>query len=817
MNSRIELLVDQMTLQEQVSLLSGIDAWTTPSVPRLGIGKLKVTDGPNGARGDSMAGGTRAAAFPVGICLGATWNPSLVHKLAGALAREVKARGAHMCLGPTINMQRSVTNGRNFECFSEDPILTSQLAVAYVMGLQDQGIAATVKHFAGNESEFERTTIETVADERTLRELYLVPFEAAVRKARTWGVMSAYNKLNGAFSAENQWLLKTILREQWGYDGIVMSDWWGSSTTAPTILAGLDLEMPGPPRNRGEKLVEAVRSGEVPASEVRARALSMLRLLERTGALDAKELATERGDNRPETRALIRLAATEGAVLLKNNGILPLNTQGRIAVIGPNAKVAQAMGGGSSQLNPYYLVTPWDGLVEALGEHRLAYARGATNARFQPIFEATLEAEYFNGLDLQPPVVGQDSVTGGIFFNFHGHVPGVADPKVWSARFTGQFTPTADGLYEVGITSVGATRVYVDDQLVVDNWTNWVRGNTFFEEGSDEAVGTVELANGRPYEIVVELSRRSPKIFDIPAFRLGIGLPLGDDAIEEAVALARDAETAIVFVGRNGEWDTEGWDLQNIALPGRQDELVKAVASANPRTVVVLQTGGPIEMPWAADVAAVLQAWYPGQEVGNAIADVLTGRAEPSGRLPQTWPRRWKDNPTHSQDPEVYPGHKGRVRYEEGVFIGYRHYERSGIDPQFSFGFGLSYTSFSIDNLAIDSGAFEARGELDLQFDVVNIGDRVGSEVAQIYVGSQASGVPRPPRELKAFRKVRLGPGKRRRVSVRLEPRDFAFYSVETACWVIEPGEYALTVGRHAMDDGLKAIVERTTRMTVPI
>jgi beta-glucosidase len=372
------------TLEEQVSILSGEDFWSLPAIDRLGIGKLRVTDGPNGARGGgSLIGGVKSAAFPVGICIGASWNVALAQEIGAALAQEVKSKGAHVSLAPTVNIQRSVTNGRNFECYSEDPVLTGKLAVGFIQGLQGEGISATIKHFAGNESEIQRTTMSSQIDERSLRETYLVPFEMAVKEGGTWGIMSSYNKVNGTYAAENHWLLTEVLRGDWGYDGLVMSDWFGSRSTAPTVNAGLDLEMPGPTRDRGAKLLAAVEAGEVKAETVAERALNLLRLMERAGSLSDHRPHEEHADDQPEHRALIRRAGAEGTVLLKNmDGILPLSDSGnrKIAVIGPNAKTAQIMGGGSAQLNPHYRVTPWDGIAAALGgEERMVYATTSSN------------------------------------------------------------------------------------------------------------------------------------------------------------------------------------------------------------------------------------------------------------------------------------------------------------------------------------------------------------------------------------------------------------------------------------------------------
>jgi beta-glucosidase len=792
-----EALINALTLDEQVSLLSGQDFWTINPIDRLDIGTLRVTDGPNGARGGGgIIGGVSAAAYPVGIALGATWDPALVHEVATDIAREVKSKSAHLSLAPTCNIHRSVTNGRNFECYSEDPELTADLAVAYITGLQDNGIGATIKHFVGNESEIERTSISSEVDERSLREVYLRPFEDAVKKAGTWGIMSSYNRLGGTFTSEHPWLLTEVLRSEWGYDGIVMSDWFGSHSTAGTVNAGLDLEMPGPTRDRGAKLVAAVEAGEVSAGMVRERALNVLRLMQRVGSLDDHSAFEERAEDLPETHALIRRAGAAGMVLLKNEGVLPLAAPEKIAVIGPNAKVAQIMGGGSAQLNPHYRVSPWDGLVNRLGEAALSFAPGCTNHRWEPLWNAPLNVEYFDNLSHSGAPVFTETKTGSEAFWVPPFAEGKVDPKRFSARISGTYIAETSGVHRFGIYSAGYSKIFVDGELVADAHTNWTKGRTVFEEGCDEVVGEKVLEAGKAYEVVIEFVAKEDAVLVLSVYRAGIGVPMGDAEIDAAVKAAAGAEVALVFVGRSGEWDTEGSDLEDIRLPGRQDELVSAVADANPNTVVVLQTGGPVEMPWIDDVPAVLEAWYPGQEAGNAIADVLFGDAEPGGRLPQTFPRRWADNPTHSQDAEVYPGLDGKVRYEEGVFIGYRHYEKQGIRPLFALGHGLSYTTFEMEGLraeARDGGALA-------QVTVRNSGARAGSTVVQVYVGDRGASVARPIRELKAFRKVWLEPGESRELELELEPRDFAYFDSGAQAWRVDGGPYEISAGFSAAD-----------------
>jgi beta-glucosidase len=795
---RIEALLEAMTLDEQVALLAGADFWTTVPVPRLGIPAIKVSDGPNGARGGgSLVGGVPAASFPVGIALGAAWNPALVEEIGAALAEEALSKGARVLLAPTVNIHRSTLNGRNFECYSEDPHLTAEIAVAYIRGLQSKGVAATVKHFAGNESEFERTTISSEVDERALREIYLVPFEAVVRRAGTWAVMTSYNRLNGTYTSESRWLLAEVLRGQWGFDGLVMSDWFGSHSTAPTVDAGLDLEMPGPTRDRGEKLVTAVRAGEVAAATVRERARNVLRLIERVGGFDAPQIAPERAVDRPEHRALIRRAGAEGIVLLKNDGVLPLDPggAGRLAVIGPNAAVAQIMGGGSAQINPHYRVSPLEGIAAVLGEARIGHGIGCSNWRLRPLLRQPVAIEFFASPDLSGPVVHRAESVEGELMWLGAVAPGV-DQGRFSARLTATFTPQQSGPHEFGLVSAGLSRLFVDGRLVVDAWDDWRRGNNYFGEGNEEAVGRVVLEAGRSCRIVVEYACVAHKALGVKAVRIGVTRPLGDPEIERAVELARRCDTALLFVGRNGEWDTEGADLPHMDLPGRQDELISRVAAVSGRTVVVLQSGGPVAMPWLDKVAAVLQAWYPGQECGNAIADVLFGRADPGGRLPQTFPVRLEDNPAFGN----YPGAEGKVRYAEGIFVGYRHYDKKGIRPLFPFGHGLSYTRFGYSDLRLSTEALAPGAALTASIEVTNTGSRAGQEVVQLYVRDAQASAPRPDKELKAFAKLTLQPGETRTVSFGLDMRALAFFDTAAAAWIAEAGAFELLAGTSSTD-----------------
>ena len=802
-------LVDQMTLEEQVSLLAGGGFWETVPIDRLGVPSIKVSDGPNGARGEgAFSSGAPAASFPVGISLASTWDIDLVTEIGRALAEEAKTKGARVILAPTVNLHRTPLGGRNFESFSEDPWLAGMMGAAIVNGLQQAGISASLKHFAGNESEFERMSIDSQIDERALRELYLRPFEIVVRQARPWTVMASYNRLNGTFASENHRLLTEILREEWGFDGLVMSDWTATRSTAPAINAGLDLEMPGPTKMRGPKLIEAAERGEASRTAIAQSAARMLQLIDRTGGFEQNDQSEERSVDDPRHRALIRKAGAQGIVLLANSGVLPIDKTAAnvLAVVGPNAEVAQIMGGGSSQINAHYRVSPVEGIRRAVGNQvSVVTASGCRNTRLLPVMAGPMRLTYFanTALNGEPALTGSSDDADLMWI---GQVGDGVDIGEFSVLVDAEFGVDREAAFDVGVVSSGPVRVFVDGEIVIDRWDDWHAGGEWFGLASPEFRGTVALRPGS-HRVRIE-NRTSDEFRDIglKALRLGIAAPESDEDLQAAVDLARSADAAIVCVGLNGEWDTEGMDRPHMDLPGRQNELVERVAVANPNTVVVLQSGGPLTMPWLDRVAAVLQAWYPGQECGNAIADVLFGDVNPSGKLPQTYPRVLANNPTALS----YPGERGVARYAEGIYGGYRFYEKVEVAPLFPFGHGLSYTRFEYGPLKLSCAEIEPGAIVTVEVDITNVGPRAGAEIAQLYIRDPELTLARPIKELKGFMRLDLGPGDTQTAQFKLDMRALAYFDDRRNAWVADAGDFEVQVGSSSADIRARAVLRLT-------
>ena len=778
----IDALVAALTLDEKTALLAGEDLWSTAAVERLGIPKITVTDGPNGARDPGIPGMSKrpSACIPCGSALGATWDPDLVEQLGALVGRQARQRGCRVLLAPTMNLHRSPLAGRNFECYSEDPLLSGRQAAAYIRGVQSQGVIATAKHFVGNDAEFERNTIDSVIDGRALRELYLVPFELAVREGGALAIMTAYNRVNGRWVTERADLLRDLVRTEWGFEGLVMTDWFGVADTVDSITAGLDLEMPGPGRAYGPALAAAVTKGDVDETDVDAAVHRLLTTFDRVGALSA----TEEVPFEPPTAddgALMRRAAAAAMVLLHNDGTLPLDRTalGHVAVVGPNAQAACIMGGGSAEVTPYPSRSPLDALRDALGaDVTVTYARGcdidrSPSALGTPGLPAVdgFTVEIFATPDCTGDPVDRSRAETLRVLQFRGFDAG-DDGGSASMRVRGTVVAPESGDFTLAMAQAGGNaRVMVGGALVLDGVTNPPEpgGTEFFGMGTRDLLATVHLDAGVPTDVEVTFAAENDFAYGV---RVGFRLPEVPDLLERAVEAAADADVAVVIVGTTREWETEGHDRDDFALPGRQTELVRAVAATGRPTVVVVNAAAPVDMAWCDDVAATVQCWFGGQEQGPAIADVLTGAAEPGGRLATTIPVRIEHNPSYDN----FPGENGEVRYGESVFMGYRGYEHRAIAPRFAFGHGLGYTTFTLGEPTVSSATFTPGGSLVVSVPVTNTGARAGSTVVQCYVAPRSPRLVRPPKELKAFAKVRLQPGATATVELALDDRSFAVW-----------------------------------------
>ncbi|KAK3393804.1 glycoside hydrolase superfamily [Podospora didyma] len=812
-----------LTLEEKVSLLTAADFWRTKAIPSKNIPAVKTSDGPNGARGAMFVGGTKAALFPCGVSLAATWNKELLYQVGQHLAVETKARSANMLLAPTVCLHRHPLGGRNFESFSEDPLLTGKLASQYIKGLQEGGVAATVKHFVGNEMETFRLTMNSIIPERALRELYLRPFEIAVREARPWAIMSSYNLVNGVHSDMNTHVLKDILRGEWGFDGAVISDWTGTNSTAESVKAGLDIEFPFSTKWRFEKVVKALGDGELTQEDIDRAAENVLHLVERLKGSDLSVEAGEREDDREETRKLIRDAGVEGLTLLKNEGsILPIDPRTtKVAVIGPNASKAIAGGGGSASLNPYYTTIPLDS-IRRVAQKPVQYALGCHIFKWLPLAspfctdetgKQGVTIDWFKGDTFQgEPVVTEHRINTDLFL--WDSAPVAQTGREWSAVVTANVTPKTTGKHTFSYMSVGPGRVFVNGKLILDLW-DWTEEGEAMFDGSIDYLADVEMEANKPVELRIEMTNELRPFVKQQELnithkygggRLGFKEEDQIDYLQEAVDAAKAADVAIVFVGLDAEWESEGYDRQTMDLPsdGSQDRLVEAVLKANPRTIVVNQSGSPVTMPWADKVPAIVQAWYQGQEAGNALADVLFGLQNPSGKLPCTFPRRLQDTPAYHN----WPGENLEVVYGEGLYMGYRHYDRVNVAPLFPFGHGLSYTAFEYGRPSLSSKVLIPDGKIELIVAVTNVGDRAGSETVQVYVRDEKSRLPRPEKELVAFEKAALDIGETTHLRILIDKYAVGYFDTSIDKWIAEEGTFKILVGASAADIKYSATFE---------
>ncbi|KAH7417854.1 glycoside hydrolase superfamily [Cadophora sp. MPI-SDFR-AT-0126] len=812
----VESVLSKLSQKEKVDLLSGGSFWHTKSLPKHGIPGLRLSDGPNGIRGQTFFAGTRGAVLPCGTALGATWDRELLVRAGKLMGTEAVAKGVHVVLGPTINIQRGPLGGRGFESISEDPVLSGLAAASLIEGIQANGVVACLKHFVCNDQEHERNRVDVRITQRALREIYLLPFMLAIKGGKPGSMMSSYNKINGLHVSESKELLTDVLRAEWGWKGLIMSDWFGTYSTSTAIRAGLDLEMPGPSRFRGNSLGHAITTNKVGKHVIDERVREMLKLVNRCAASGIPEDAPELEIDSPEIRALLRELAVSSIVLLKNeNKILPFSKTKSTVVIGPNAIIATICGGGSASLPSYNATTPYEGIQAALGT-KVPFTVGAYSHKELPILGLQVKtAEGEDGMSFsvynEPPSsferhrVDRKVITKTDAMLMDYKVP-TNTSGLWYADIEGRFTPEISGEYELGLCVYGQGQLFVDGKLVVDNSTKQRQGTAFFGCGTVEEKGVISVKQGQTYHIKVEYSSAPTNTlgsggvvrFGGGGFRIGGAFVIDPEAeIESAVNLAQGANQVIICAGLNADWETEGSDRQHMSLPGHLDEMISRVARANTNTTVILQAGTPVSMPWINDVSAVAWAWYGGNEAGHAIADIIFGAVNPSGKTSLSFPKVLEDNPTFLS----FKSERGRTLYGEDIYVGYRYYESVRREVLFPFGHGLSYTTFSFSNLKIDHN--EQLGNIKVSVVVENTGLIAGAEVVQVYVAQRNPSIGRPKKELKGFTKLHLQPGEKNTGVVEIETKyATSFWDEERDMWVSEEDIYDVLVANTSAASG---------------
>jgi beta-glucosidase len=791
---RVDSMLSRMTPEQKVDLLGGINSFYVRGYKELGLPEQKMSDGPVGVRnyGPSTTMG--------GIGLAASWNPELVQRLGKVFGEDARARGVHFLLGPGVNIHRAPMNGRNFEYFGEDPFLAARTAVAYVRGVQSEGVIATIKHYMGNNSEYDRHNTDSEIDERTMREIYLPAFEAAVKEAHVGAIMDSYNLINGEHATQNSFLNNEVAKKDWGFDGVMMSDWSATYDAIAAANGGLDLEMPSGKFMNRDTLLPAIQGGKVTQQTIDEHVRRILRAAIRFGFLDHEQPDANIPLLNPEGQKIALEAAQESFVLLKNEGnVLPLNKNNikTIAVIGPDAYPAQADGGGSAHVQPFHSVSYLEGLSSYVSKGaavKVLYHPGlkpfrdiAADTEFttdENNGEGGLRAEEFDNTDLSGSPT-RTHVDRHVNFGSENYDAPSGNASIrWSGYYTAHVSGPHD-FFVLGPGENGGWRLFVDDKLVANNWERATAILNF---------ATLPLEQGSKHKVRLEYFRKNawgPK-------RVSFGvLPAADAVNPEAKLIASQADVVLLFPGFDASIESEGGD-RTFRLPPGQDELIKEITAANKKTIVVLTAGGNVDMqPWIDQVPVLIHGWYSGEQGGTALAQLIFGDYSPSGRLPISLERRWEDNASFKS---YYPndGPK-RIKYTEGVFVGYRHFDHDNIKPLFPFGFGLSYTTFTYKNLNATSTT--------VSFDVTNTGSRAAADVTQLYVGDPHNSVPRPPKELKGFSKIYLKPGETRRVSIPLDARSFSYYDVKSHAWKADAGAFNIYVGRSEADIQLQGKV----------
>ena len=799
----IKQLIKDLTLEEKIELLSGFDAWQTNKIDRLGIPSIKMSDGPNGVRGDGNSGKS-SACFPCAISIGSSWNLNLINTLGEELASEAKLKDVDVLLGPTINIHRHPLGGRHFECFSEDPFLTGKIAIEYVKGVQSKNIAACLKHFVGNDTEFERYTVSSNIDERTLREIYLLPFEMAIKEANAKVVMSAYNKLNNIYCSSHENLLIEILKDEWGFDGYVVSDWFAAIDTVENAIGGLDLEMPGPAKSWGKNLITAINDQAVPEDLINDKVKRILNVASFCKRFENPIRKPERDNDSKLKRKLLKDAAQEGMVLLKNDGILPLKKDIKsIGIIGPNAEKAQIIGGGSATLVPYHESHPVSSFQNNFSEKTIVKsAKGCHTYRYLPEINKSLTkengflVEYFNVTDNKNDFISSKVLRGSKFWIFEGFakdIIGTEDRPDIFVKFSCTYVPDISGEHAFEIFAIGKSKLLINNEEIIDNWTDPLPGDAFFAHGSSPKRGASYLEKDKSYQIEIQYKFEG----NFPAIYIGCQPPDKIDLLDEALKIAKEVDEVILLVGTNSDWETEGNDRVDFNLPGEQNTLIEKVLEINPNAIIVLNTGSPVDMPWVNKAKSILQSWYAGQEYGDALFEILTGLVNPSGKLPTTFPKHIKDTPAYS----CYPGENLQMSYDEKLLIGYKWYDRKKIEPLFHFGHGLSYTNFEYSNLRISNSD---KNNFTCSFNIENVGDISGFEISQCYISFMNCDEDEPIKKLQGFDKTYINSGEIKKIEICLDSKSFSTWDIKNHQWEIKKGVFNILIGSSSNDIKLK-------------
>ena len=789
--ARVDDLMARLTQDEKLSLLGGDRDFYIRPIARLGLPEIKMADGPLGVRNYGPS-----TAYPATIGLAASWDPDLAREFGAAVGSDARARGVHIMLGPAVNINRVPQNGRNFEYLSEDPYLAGSVAAQIVNGIQSQGVVATVKHFAANNQETDRGTIDARISERALREIYLPAFRAAVEQGHAWAVMCAYNRLNGTYCSADDWLNNRVLKGDWGFKGVLMSDWGAAHETLGVANGGLDLEMPSGRYMNPADLAPLIASGQVSQATIDDKVRRIVRLEVANGFLDRPQLIASTPKDDPRTAAVALKIAREAIVLLKNeHNALPITGKKlrRIVVLGPNAAGFPA-GGGSAHVEPFHYVSVIDGLRKAVSSKvQIDAIPGPGPELLRSLlpassYEGPLKLEFLTGGWRDRKVVATVA-DSRIDHDWAGQAPAPGvELAGYTARWTGALRAPATGKFIFMAQNHGFVTVKLDGKNVISSWSN--PGDALFAEAALEA--------GRTYPIEVTAhydNQGSPAV----RFAWGAAPPILTD---EEAARVRAADAVVVCAGFNVMLEGEGAD-RSYELPNYQPELIRRAAALNPRTIVVLNSGGVVATAdWLGKVPALVQAWYPGQEGGRAVAEVLVGAVNPSGKLPISYERRREDSPSYGN----YPGSNGKVDYAEGILVGYRWFDTKGVAPLYPFGFGLSYTTFHYDKLRIDPAP---DGRWSVTFEVTNNGAQNGDEVSEVYVSPPVtSKAARPVRELRGFSRGHLATDQTMTVTVGLDRHAFSYFDEARKDWVVEPGSYTVEVGSSSRNIILSGAVD---------